>query len=156
MTTSTPSLKILAGTAAGLAVLAAATACAPAKQGTSTADVSPTSGPPSAAGSSGAPATAGHYKDGTYSADGHYTSPNGEETVGVTLTLASGKISDVKIATHPTSANTQLFQNRFAGGIKDLVVGKSIDQLDVSRVAGSSLTSGGFNDAVEAIKKQAG
>ena len=156
MTTSTPSLKILAGTAAGLTVLAAATACAPAKQGTSTADVSPTSGASSAAGSSGAPATAGHYKDGTYSADGHYTSPNGEETVGVTLTLASGKISDVKIATHPTSANTQLFQNRFAGGIKDLVVGKSIDQLDVSRVAGSSLTSGGFNDAVEAIKKQAG
>ncbi|MEZ2370783.1 hypothetical protein [Arthrobacter sp. RCC_34] len=156
MTTSTPSLKILAGTAAGLAMLAGATACAPAKQGTSTADVSPTSGASSAAGSTGAPATPGHYKDGTYSADGHYTSPNGEETVGVTLTLASGKISDVKIATHPTSANTQLFQNRFAGGIKDLVVGKSIDQLDVSRVAGSSLTSGGFNDAVEAIKKQAG
>lgn len=154
MTTSTPSLKILAGTAAGLAVLAGATACAPAKQGTSTADVSPTGGASSAAGT-GAPATPGHYKDGTYSADGHYTSPNGEETVGVTLTLASGKISDVKIATHPTSANTQLFQNRFAGGIKDLVVGKSIDQLDVSRVAGSSLTSGGFNDAVEAIKKQA-
>ncbi|MDQ0709307.1 uncharacterized protein with FMN-binding domain [Arthrobacter woluwensis] len=156
MTTSTPSLKILAGTAAGLAVLAGATACAPAKQGTSTADVSPTGGASSAAGSTGAPATPGHYKDGTYSADGHYTSPNGEETVGVTLTLASGKISDVKIATHPTSANTQLFQNRFAGGIKDLVVGKSIDELDVSRVAGSSLTSGGFKDAVEAIKKQAG
>lgn len=156
MTTSTPSLKILAGTAAGLAVLAGATACAPAKQGTSTADVSPTGGASSAAAGTGTPATPGHYKDGTYSADGHYTSPNGEETVGVTLTLASGKISDVKIATHPTSANTQLFQNRFAGGIKDLVVGKSIDELDVSRVAGSSLTSGGFKDAVEAIKKQAG
>jgi len=152
MTTSTPSLKVLAGTAAGLAVLAGATACAPAKQGSPTAEVSPTGGGSSAAA---APATPGHYKDGTYSADGHYTSPNGEETVGVTLTLASGKVSDVQITTHPTSANTQLFQGRFAGGIKDLVVGKSVDELDVTRVAGSSLTSGGFKDAVEAIKKQA-
>ncbi|MGO4453225.1 FMN-binding protein [Arthrobacter sp. RAF14] len=155
MTISTPTAKILAGTAAGLAVMAGATACAPAKQGSPTAEVSSPAGGSSTPGAAAAPATPGHYKDGTYSADGHYTSPNGEETVGVTLTLASGKISDVKIATHPTSANTQLFQNRFAGGIKDLVVGKSIDELDVSRVAGSSLTSGGFKDAVEAIKKQA-
>ncbi|MDP5228408.1 MULTISPECIES: hypothetical protein [Arthrobacter] len=113
--------------------------------------------PAAASSAAAAPATPGHYKDGTYSADGHYVSPNGDETVGVTLTLASGKVTDVQITTHPSSANTQLFQNRFAGGIKDLVVGKSIDELGgITRVAGSSLTSGGFEDAVAAIKKRAG
>ncbi|MFJ3956507.1 FMN-binding protein [Arthrobacter sp. NPDC090010] len=139
----------LAAAAGGIAILVG---CAPAKD----ASVTEPQAQPSAQGSTAASHTTGHYKNGTYSADGHYVSPNGEETVGVTLTLSAGKITDVNITPHPTSANTQLFQNRFAGGIKDLVVGKSIDELDVSRVAGSSLTSGGFNDAVEAIKKQAG
>ena len=35
------------------------------------------------------------------------------------------------------------------------VVGKSIDEISVSRVAGSSLTSGGFNHAIETIKAEA-
>ena len=40
-------------------------------------------------------------------------------------------------------------------GIADEVVGVALDDLNVSRVAGSSLTSGGFNQAVESIKEQA-
>jgi hypothetical protein len=43
----------------------------------------------------------------------------------------------------------------FIGGIADEVVGKDIDEISVSRVAGSSLTSGGFNDAIEQIKAEA-
>ena len=34
-------------------------------------------------------------------------------------------------------------------------VGKDIDEISVSRVAGSSLTSGGFNQAIDAIKSEA-
>ncbi|WP_447589312.1 hypothetical protein [Microbacterium lacticum] len=41
------------------------------------------------------------------------------------------------------------------GGIAGEVVGKDIDDVSVSRVAGSSLTSGGFNDALETIKADA-
>jgi uncharacterized protein with FMN-binding domain len=95
------------------------------------------------------------YRDGTYSADGHYTSPNGPETVGVTLTLKSGVVTDVQITEHPTSANTRLFQKHFASGIKDVVVGKKLDDLNVGVVAGSSLTGQGFNDAVSVIKGEA-
>ena len=40
-------------------------------------------------------------------------------------------------------------------GISEEVVGKALDDLNVSRVAGSSLTSGGFNAAVDDIKEQA-
>ena len=37
----------------------------------------------------------------------------------------------------------------------DVVVGQDIDEISVSRVAGSSLTSGGFNRAIEEIKAEA-
>ena len=96
------------------------------------------------------------YKDGTYSADGTYVSPNGTETVGVELTLAAGTVSRPSTSPqHPSNPNTRKFQGEFAGGIAAQVVGKSIDELKVSKVAGSSLTSGGFNQAVEKIKSEA-
>jgi uncharacterized protein with FMN-binding domain len=131
----------LAGTAAGCAPGQASPGQASAGQGTSAA-------PSAAAGSAS-------YKDGTYSADGNYVSPNGTETVGVTLTLAGGAVSDVQITPHPSNPNTKKFQGEFAGGIKAKIVGKKLDEIKVSKVAGSSLTSGGFNEAVEKIKSEA-
>ena len=64
-------------------------------------------------------------------------------------------MTDVQITEHPSNPNTRKFQGEFASGIAAQVVGKSIDELDVSKVAGSSLTSGGFNKAVEQIKSEA-
>lgn len=130
----------LAGTAAGCAP-----AQAPAAQGAA----------PPATPSAGAAAGATGYKDGIYSADGNYVSPNGTETVGVKLTLAGGAVSDVQITPHPSNPNTKKFQGEFAGGIKSQIVGKKLDEIKVSKVAGSSLTSGGFNQAVEKIKADA-
>ena len=95
------------------------------------------------------------YKDGTYSAEGTYKSPNGTEPVGVQLTLANGTVSAVEVTPHPSNPNTKKFQGQFAGGIAEQIVGKSLDEIKVSKVAGSSLTSGGFNQAVEDIKTQA-
>jgi uncharacterized protein with FMN-binding domain len=140
----------LAGTVAGCAP--SATESAPASTGGSSSTTSAAT--PSAAASSLA-GSGSSYKDGTYSADGNYVSPNGTETVGVQLTLASGTVTDVQITQHPSNPNTRKFQGEFAGGIASQVVGKSIDGLNVSKVAGSSLTSGGFNQAVEQIKSEA-
>jgi uncharacterized protein with FMN-binding domain len=75
--------------------------------------------------------------------------------VGVTLTLANGAVSDVKITPHPSNPNTKKFQGEFSGGISSQIVGKKLDEIKVSKVAGSSLTSGGFNQAVEKIKADA-
>lgn len=130
---------------AGLSLAGSAAGCAPG-QASGSPDASPA--PPAAAGG-------GSYKDGTYSADGNYVSPNGNETVGVTLTLANGTVSDVQITQHPSNPNTRKFQGEFAGGIKSQIAGKSLDEIKVSKVAGSSLTSGGFNQAVEKIKSEA-
>lgn len=94
-------------------------------------------------------------KDGEYSAEGDYISPAGPSHVAVDVTIADGVVSDVTVtpeATHPTSKQ---FQGLFAGGIASQVVGKSLDEIDVSKVAGSSLTSGGFNDAIAQIKAEA-
>ncbi len=132
---------------AGLSLAGTAAGCAPGAQ---------TTPAPSTPGATSAPgAAAGAYKDGTYSADGNYVSPNGTETVGVQLTLAGGTVSDVTITPHPSNPNTKKFQGEFAGGIKTQIVGKSLDEIKVSKVAGSSLTSGGFNQAVEKIKADA-
>jgi uncharacterized protein with FMN-binding domain len=140
----------LVGTVAGCAPSATqSTPTATATNSTETSAVTPT-------GTASSLATSGSaYKDGTYSADGTYVSPNGTETVGVELTLASGTVTAVKITEHPSNPNTRKFQGEFSGGIAAQVVGKSIDGLSVSKVAGSSLTSGGFNQAVEKIKLEA-
>ncbi len=140
---------------AGLSLAGTVAGCAPSAQqpaAQETPQETQSSSAPSSATGSG---SAAGYKDGTYSADGNYTSPNGTETVGVQLTLANGTVSAVEITQHPSNPNTRKFQGEFAGGIADQVVGKSLDEIKVSKVAGSSLTSGGFNQAVEAIKTQA-
>jgi uncharacterized protein with FMN-binding domain len=140
----------LIGTVAGCAP----SAQAPAAQSSAASTGSATSSAPIASTGASTSAASG-YKDGTYSADGNYVSPNGTETVGVELTLAGGTVSDVNITQHPSNPNTRKFQGEFAGGIKAQIVGKKLDELNVSKVAGSSLTSGGFNEAVEKIKSEA-
>ena len=131
---------------AGLSLAGTAAGCAPAQA-------------PAAQSAAPAPSSAGagtaSYKDGSYAADGNYASPNGTETVGVKLTLASGAVSDVEITPHPSTPNTKKFQGEFAGGIKAQIMGKKLDEIKVSKVAGSSLTGGGFNQAVEKIKADA-
>jgi uncharacterized protein with FMN-binding domain len=103
----------------------------------------------------GAGSGGGTYADGTYEADGSYTSPGGQEDIGVSITLEDDVVTAVTVTPHATSGNAKQFQGQFAGAIAGEVVGQDIDSLDVSRVAGSSLTSGGFNDALETIKADA-
>lgn len=95
------------------------------------------------------------YKDGTYTAEGSYQTPETVETISVTLTLADDVVTDVEVVGDPQAEETEEYQGEFIAGIADEVVGKKLDELDVDRVAGSSLTSAGFNQAVVDIKEQA-
>lgn len=95
------------------------------------------------------------YKDGTYTIEGDYLSPGGEEQIGVTVTLKGDVIEDVTVepkATRPTSVK---FQGVFSENYRPLVLGKNIDEVELDVVSGSSLTPKGFNDAIEKIKMQA-
>lgn len=122
----------------------------PQKPGTS--DISDT---PPAATESGTTATAGMYKDGTYTETGSYTTPGGPESITITVTLANGVITATSAEGSGGSGNTIEYQGKFIGGYRDQVVGKKIDDVSLSRVSGSSLTSQGFNKALDAIKKDA-
>ena len=95
------------------------------------------------------------YTDGTYTAEGSYATPESVETISVTVTLESDVITAVEVSGDPQARESQEYQGKFIGGISDAVVGQDIDEISVSRVAGSSLTSGGFNKAIEDIKSQA-
>ncbi|WP_309129010.1 FMN-binding protein [Microbacterium sp.] len=92
------------------------------------------------------------YKDGEYTAEGSYQTPETVETISVTLTLNDDVVTEVAVTGEPQAPETERLQGQFIDGVADVVVGKKLDELQVDRVAGSSLTSGGFNQAVEAIK----
>ena len=97
----------------------------------------------------------GTYKDGVYKAVGSYTSPGGPEEVGVNLTLKGGMIESIEVEKMATRPKSVVFQEEFASGYKPMVLGKNIDEVELTKVSGSSLTPKGFNDAIEKIKTQA-
>lgn len=95
------------------------------------------------------------YTDGTYEATGQYSTPESVETIDVTLTIAGDTVTAVEVTGDPQASESKRYQSEFIGGIQAEVVGKKLDEISVSKVAGSSLTSGGFNNAVETIKSEA-
>ena len=139
----------------GLTLVGALAGCSTAAADEETATGTDSGTAESAAPDSSDAATAGSYTDGTYTESADYTSPGGTETVEVTVTLADGVITEVEAVGDGDNPNSKRYQSEFSEGIADVVVGKSIDEISVDKVAGSSLTSSGFNDAIELIKADA-
>ena len=111
---------------------------------------------PSGTASSAAAAIGGEYQDGEYTATGSYIPPsNTKEEVTVSLTLSDGVVTDLEVSTsgnHPTSKR---YQAEFTDGVQQEVVGKPLDEVKVDKIASSSLTSSGFNKALDEIKSEA-
>jgi len=147
-TTATPrtTTRLAAAAAIGFAGAVALAGCS----SPATTDSGTDTGTGTDAGSS-----TGEYTDGTYTAEGTYSTPETVETISVTVSLEGGVVTSVDVEGDPQKAESKQYQGQFIGGISDEVVGKSIDDISVSRVAGSSLTSGGFNEAIDAIKAEA-
>ena len=99
--------------------------------------------------------TASSYKSGTYKASGSYLSPGGDESVDVEVTLDGDTITAATVTPHAATSTSTQYQGEFVANFKTLVIGKDIDEVKLSRVAGSSLTSGGFNQALDKIKLEA-
>ncbi|MCA9381321.1 FMN-binding protein [Candidatus Dojkabacteria bacterium] len=100
-----------------------------------------------------------NFKDGTYYAEGtFYVEALGKsESVGVTVTIKDGNI--VSVETDQVEAGQKVandYMQKFEDKIKTIVVGKSINEVDDQTiVTGSSLTSEGFQQAVENIRREA-
>lgn len=100
------------------------------------------------------PAT-GTYKSGTYDANGTYRSPGGTEEIAVTITLNGNTITDASVTPKAASSTSKEYQAEFVAGYKKMVVGKDINEVKLSNVSGSSLTSRGFNEALDEIRSEA-
>ncbi len=95
------------------------------------------------------------YADGIYEADGNYVSPGGPRDIGIKITLEDGVVTAAEFEGRATDATSKRFQGEFRDNFKSQVVGKNIDDLDIKKVAGSSLSPIGFMDALEKIKVEA-
>lgn len=95
------------------------------------------------------------YKDGTYSAEGVYTTHVGEKHIKVTVTLKNDIITDSTVLNEADDPTSVRFQDSFIGGYKEFVTGKNISSVHLSKIARSSLTPEGFNKALKLIEEQA-
>ena len=93
------------------------------------------------------------YTDGEYTATGEYA--KGKNSIIVALSLKNDSIAFVAVTPMATNKTSLGLQKKFAIAISDEVVGRSINDVHLDRLAGSSLTTQGFNDAIEKIKSQA-
>ena len=151
-TTTTP--RLLALGFAGLGLTAVLAGCSTAATGGTDTGTDTGTGSSDAGVDESADTTA-EYTDGSYTAEGDYVSPAGPSHVTVEITIQNDSVASVTVTPLATDPTSKGFQTQFANGIADVIVGRDIDILEVSRVGGSSLTSGGFNDALEKIKAEA-
>ena len=145
-----PPSKVSIAVLAGLALTGALAGCSAAEDAGTDAGTSD-----SGTSDSGTADTSAVYTDGTYTAEGSYQAPSGTESVDVTITLKGDVITAVEVVSNATDPQAKQHQGEFIAGISDVVVGKDIDTIKVDKVGGSSLTSGGFNKAVQEIKADA-
>ncbi|MFJ3404480.1 hypothetical protein [Promicromonospora sp. NPDC090134] len=93
------------------------------------------------------------YRDGQYEATGWYGGL--PSSITVDLSLRDGVITDVEVTPHAEDETSLDLQERFAEAVPDVVVGRSIDEVELDRLAGSSGTTQGFNDAIDQIREEA-
>ncbi len=74
--------------------------------------------------------------------------------IGVTLTLEGDMVKDVVVNFDNGKGPANDYQKRFESSYRTEVIGKKLSEVSLARVGGASLTSGGFNEAVAAIKSQ--
>ena len=145
------------GLMSGLSVLVALAACSNADAATQDGAQPDSSAQDTAgAGTDGtAGSSTGGFADGSYTAEGSYSTPGGQESISVDLSVADGVVTDVTVTPEATGGNAARFQDEFASGIADEVVGQELAGLSVDKVSGSSLTGDGFNAALDQIRADA-
>ncbi len=127
----------------------------PASSG-STTTTDTTSSSASATSSTDANSTSsGTYTDGSYDAEANFQTPDGVDAITVNVTLKDGIITSVNADTQSNSRESQQYDDAFLARYQGEVEGKTIDEVQLRRVAGASLTSNGFNDALDEIRQNA-
>lgn len=94
---------------------------------------------------------------GTYSADASYLTPRRtEHEITVELTVADGIVTEADVTYGgPNGTTENPNQASFDEAFRAEVVGQPIDEIELSRVGGASLTSNAFNEALGNIEAEA-
>ncbi len=95
------------------------------------------------------------YKHGNFSAKTAYLSPGGKVEIEVTVVFEKDEVSSLLIRPIKADSTSLYYIDRYETGAKKLIEGVHIDDLDLQgSINGSSLTGGGFMQALEIIKTQ--
>jgi uncharacterized protein with FMN-binding domain len=155
MNTARTLTRTAVGTAASVAVMLPLVGCS--SSGTthsSTAGSSLTAETPAPGASGTSTGVAGTYRNGTYTERGVYGGAPSYMTF--TVTIENNRITAVRSDLMPNNNDTSRgYQQRFAAALPGAVVGKSVNEVQVGVLAGSSSCGDGFNDALGKIKAQA-
>ncbi len=93
--------------------------------------------------------------DGVYKSEIEYDVPQRHvESIEVEITIEDGIVTELKNTHSKTSEDSVYHQNDFENAITDQVIGKKIEEIELSRVGGASLTTGAFNQALDEIMEQ--
>ena len=91
----------------------------------------------------------------TFSGTGSYLTPaRTTHELEVTLTVQDGIVTAADVIYDGGEGFSNPNQERFDAAFEAQVIGKSLDNISLSRVGGASLTTEAFNQAVAAIKAQ--
>lgn len=118
-------------------------------------DTTGTTSSPTTSNGTSSTTSSSTYKDGTYTADQQYYVPHGYEDIKVTITVASGVVTNASIVNSENDRDSQRYQEDFASSYKNYVVGKKLSDVKLSYVAGASDTTQAFDDALAQVRTQA-
>lgn len=95
------------------------------------------------------------YINGSYTTEVFYLTPARDEyQMDITVTLQNDIVIDSTIV-YSRGAEVDPNPQRFNKAYKAEIIGKNIDEINLSRVGGASLTSTAFNEGLDLIKEQA-
>lgn len=95
------------------------------------------------------------YKNGIYSVIVDYSTPDGIEKIGVSLTVQNDMVVGSQFTDLSKDKKSKQYNRLFGQNYVSQVNGKPLDSIMLSNVSGASLTTQAFNNAVDQIRVQA-
>jgi hypothetical protein len=90
----------------------------------------------------------------SYSSSVSYRVPGNQQSLSLNLTVNNNIITAVSVNLSKTGGESAGYQSRFESSYKNLVLGKNIKSVSLSRVGGASLTTNAFMQALNSIKNR--
>ena len=96
----------------------------------------------------------GSFEDGSFETTTTYISPGGPAEMNIALTLEGDVVQSISVTSLEGNPTSQDYKERFANEVISFVTGVNLDEADVDTIAGASLTSRGFNEALDVIRSK--